>query len=145
MKLALPTMVFSLSLLGAVDASRIELDVTTGPGIIPVYSSSYYDDKGKYYALGAFNDGCRKTEYDWIKQICIDSGKERAHVIYSGGSRNCYKVTKHTSKLCGGFSGCWGGVCNRCWNYVYSKTACTWKRADGADDTQTPTGEQEST
>ncbi|SPJ74217.1 uncharacterized protein FTOL_03947 [Fusarium torulosum] len=142
MKLTLPTVVFSLSLLGAVDASRIEIDVATGPGIIPVYSSAYYDNKGKMYSLGAFRDGCKKTQYDWIKQICIDGSKSRAHVTYSGGSRNCYKQTKDSSKLCGGSSGCWGGVCTRCWNYVYTKTSCTWR---SADDIEAPTGEQEST
>ncbi|KAH6963064.1 hypothetical protein HG530_006803 [Fusarium avenaceum] len=139
MKLSLPTMIFSLSLLGAVDASRIEIDVTTGPGILDVFSSAYYDDKGKFYSLGAFRDGCKKTQYDWIKQMCIDGTKNRAHVTYSGGSRNCYKRTKNTSEICGGSEGCWGGVCNRCWHYVYTQTACTWKRDD---DTETPTGEQ---
>ncbi|KAF5670010.1 hypothetical protein FHETE_4693 [Fusarium heterosporum] len=140
MKFSLPAIV-AFSLLGASHASRIELHTTTGPAIIPIYSSAYYDDAGESYPLGAFRDGCRKTDYGWIKQICIDDPKERAHVIYSGGSKNCYKVTKSTSKNCGGPSACWSGVCQRCWTAVYTKTPCTWR---SLDDTEA-TDEEEST
>ncbi|KAM0345083.1 hypothetical protein ACHAPU_006969 [Fusarium lateritium] len=140
MKFSLPTIV-AISLLGVSDASRIESYSTTGPGIIPVYSSAYFDDAGKSYSIGTFLDGCRKTKFDWIKQVCIDSGKERAHVTYSGGSKNCYKISKSSSKGCGGNEGCWKGVCNRCYTWVYSKTSCTWR---SLDDTETA-DEEDST
>ncbi|KAF5636100.1 hypothetical protein F52700_5414 [Fusarium sp. NRRL 52700] len=77
MKFILTTAALVLSLLGIGEAARIEIDKTTGTGLIPVYSSAYYGDDGKEYMLGAFNDGCRKTNYSWIRQICLDSGKER--------------------------------------------------------------------
>ncbi|PNP83935.1 hypothetical protein FNYG_02623 [Fusarium nygamai] len=126
MKFTLPTAALVLSLLGSGEAARIELNVTTGPGLIPVYSSAYYGDDGKMYSLGAFNDGCRKTKYDWIRQICLDSDRERGHVVYSGGTKKCFRMTKQSSKLCGGSESCWGGVCNRCWHYVYTEAKCTW-------------------
>ncbi|KAI1055286.1 hypothetical protein LB505_009490 [Fusarium chuoi] len=71
MKFTLPTAAFALSLLGAADGARIETYVTTGAAPIRVYSSVYIGDDGKHYSLGAFDDGCRKTKYDWIKQIFI--------------------------------------------------------------------------
>ena len=126
MKLTLPTATLALSLLGAADGARIETYVTTGAAPIRVYSSVYYGDDGKHYNLGAFDNGCRKTKYDWIKQICIDSDRERAHVVYSGGTRKCFKLTKQSSGTCGGPSGCWENICQTCWTYVYTSTKCTW-------------------
>ncbi|KAF4997511.1 hypothetical protein FGRMN_3875 [Fusarium graminum] len=67
MKFVLPTVV-TISLLGAADASRIESYATTGPGLIPVYSSAYFDDSGESWHIGDILDGCRKTQWNWIKQ-----------------------------------------------------------------------------
>ncbi|CZR45487.1 uncharacterized protein FPRO_15337 [Fusarium proliferatum ET1] len=127
MKFTLPTAAFALSLLGAADGARIETYVTTGPQILTNYSSAYFGDDGEMYPLGGgFRDGCRKTKYDWVKEICIDDGKLRAHIVYSGGTKKCFKRTKDSSKACGGSAGCWQGVCQRCWTYVYTETKCTW-------------------
>ncbi|KAF4416355.1 hypothetical protein FACUT_12651 [Fusarium acutatum] len=127
MKFTLPTAAFALSLLGAADGARIETYVTTGPQILTNYSSAYYGDDGKMYPLGGgFRDGCRKTKYDWVKEVCIDDHKQRAHMVYSGGTKKCFKRTKDSSKTCGGTAGCWQGVCQRCWTYVYTETKCTW-------------------
>ncbi|KAG5746083.1 hypothetical protein H9Q70_011231 [Fusarium xylarioides] len=127
MKFTLPTAAFALSLLGAADAARIETYVTTGPQIIPNYSSAYYGDDGKNYPIdNGFRDGCRKTKYDWIKEVCIDDGKLRAHIVYSGGTKKCFRRTSDMSKACGGTAGCWQGVCQRCWTYVYTEAKCNW-------------------
>ncbi|KAM0421423.1 hypothetical protein ACHAPT_010777 [Fusarium lateritium] len=112
MKFSLPTAVFALSLLGAADAARIEIRTTTGPGLIPVTSTTYVGDDGKRYGLGGFNDGY--------------SGRKRAHIIYSGGTKKCFRQTRESSKLCGGGEGCYNGVCNRCWEYDFTVATCNW-------------------
>ncbi|KAI8713473.1 hypothetical protein NCS52_01292000 [Fusarium sp. LHS14.1] len=127
MKFSLPAVAFGLSLLGAGDAAKIEIRSTTGPGLIPVSSTAYIGDDGKTYPLGgSFSDGCRKTGYNWIKEICIDDKKGRAHIIYSGGTKKCFKRTRSWSYLCGGSESCHAGVCNRCWEYDYTVVKCTW-------------------
>ncbi|RSM09787.1 hypothetical protein CDV31_007527 [Fusarium ambrosium] len=126
MKFSLPAVVFGLSLFGASDAAKIEIRATTGPGLIPVSSTTYIGDDRIAYPLGSSFDGCRKTSYNWIKEICIDSDRARAHIVYSGGTKKCFKRTRSSSKLCGGNESCNKGVCNRCWEYDYTVVKCTW-------------------
>ncbi|KAJ4329128.1 hypothetical protein N0V84_000488 [Fusarium piperis] len=126
MKFSLPVAVFALSLFSAGDAAKIEIRTTTGPAILPFTDTTYVGDDGKDYDLGDFQDGCRKTKYNWIKQICLDSNKKRGHIVYSGGTKNCFRLTHEWSKLCGGSEGCYAGVCNRCWEWDYTKAKCTW-------------------
>lgn len=127
MKLSLAaTAVFALSLLGVTDAARIEISTTTGPGLIPSSSTVLIGNDGKRNNLGYFQDGCKKTKFSFIKNMCIDSGKKRAHVNYTSGLKRCFRQTKSSSKLCGGDESCFRGVCNRCWTYVFTEAKCNW-------------------
>ncbi|KXJ86369.1 hypothetical protein Micbo1qcDRAFT_179906 [Microdochium bolleyi] len=57
---------------------------------------------GKVHKYGWFLDGC-KGNFDFLKQTCIDYGRERAHIVWSSnGKKTCFKLTKKDGgKNCG--------------------------------------------
>lgn len=122
------TAVFALSLLGTEAANpKIVILGTTGAHI-PVTSTTVYHRDGTKHSLGGdFLDGCKSKGYkghQWFKQICIDSKNKRAHVTYADGYKRCFKRTKYKNEDCGGDEGCWKGVCQRCYESVYTQANC---------------------
>ncbi|KEY69566.1 hypothetical protein S7711_09279 [Stachybotrys chartarum IBT 7711] len=125
MKFHLPVAVFTL-LLGATDATYIEKLRVTGPGVVVSGSTTLFGNDGKSNIFhGYFSDGCRSGHWDWMRETCIDSNRQRAHVIYTSGLRRCFKEIQPQSEICGGDEACWGGVCTRCWTYRYNEVKCT--------------------
>lgn len=127
MKLSLATTAaFVLSTFGVTDAARIEMSYVTGASLIPYGNTVLVGDDGKRNNLGDYRDGCRNTKFDFIKNMCIDDGKLRAHINYSSGLKRCFRRTSSKSKLCGGSESCYKGVCSRCWDWIYTQSACNW-------------------
>ncbi|KAJ4993910.1 hypothetical protein SVAN01_00387 [Stagonosporopsis vannaccii] len=128
MKFTLSTTLLALALSASdAAAARIEIRVTTGPGLIPSGSTVLIGNDGVHNNFGYFLDGCKGPGgRAWLQRFCIDSGNNRAHVSYTSGLKRCFRRTRTWSELCGGDESCWGGVCNRCWEYDYTEAACTW-------------------
>jgi len=126
MRLTLPTALLALTLStpSVSAAPRVEISITTGPGLIPVGSTVLYHADGTKKNFGYFLDGCKSAS--GIKQFCLDSGNKRGHVTYSDGYKRCFRQTSESSELCGGDEGCYKGVCNRCWKYKYTVAGCNW-------------------
>ncbi|KFA49203.1 hypothetical protein S40293_07216 [Stachybotrys chartarum IBT 40293] len=94
MKFHLPVAVFTL-LLGATDATYIEKLRVTGPGVVASGSTTLFGNDGKANIFhGYFSDGCRSGHWDWMRETCIDSNRQRAHVIYTSGVNERKSVTK---------------------------------------------------
>lgn len=126
MKLIYPTTILAL-LFTTTNAARIEVRTTTGPGLIPSGSTVLIGNDGVRNNFGYFMDGCKGPGgRAWLRQFCMDSDKNRAHVSYTSGLKRCFRRTRTWSELCGGDEGCFGAVCNRCWEWDYSETPCTW-------------------
>jgi hypothetical protein len=135
MKFSLPTVAFSLSLFCATDAARIEINSVIGPSLVPVKYTHYIGNDGLTYIVGGFLDGCKNIKYDWIKNMCIDDEKGRAHVNYSDGNKACFKRTTKTSGRCGGDEGCWKGICQTCYWSVFTPTVSNWRSVEDIEAT----------
>ncbi|KAI9162655.1 hypothetical protein HJFPF1_04246 [Paramyrothecium foliicola] len=63
-----------VALLGTTDAAHLVTSWTTGPGIIPVYSTVHYGNDGGQTYIGGLFDGCRNN-IGGIRRICLDAGQ----------------------------------------------------------------------
>ncbi|KAH7251216.1 hypothetical protein BKA59DRAFT_509324 [Fusarium tricinctum] len=128
---------FSLSLFGATDAVSIKINSVIGAGIIPVTYTYYIGNDGLSltYDVGGWLDGCKNTKYNWIKNMCINDNRGRAHVNYSDGNKACFKRTTQPSGRCGGDEGCWKEICQTCYWSVFTPTACNWRSAEDIEAT----------
>ena len=117
-------------LVGITDAAYLEVSYSTGPGIIPVYSTVHVGNDGGKTIIGGLFDGC-KNNIGGIQRICIDAGKSRAHVNYKSGIKRCFRVTSSkVGQPCpGGGSGCHGQnevFCPVCSTWKYTQATCDW-------------------
>ncbi|KAK4665355.1 hypothetical protein QC763_401174 [Podospora pseudopauciseta] len=128
MKFTLAAAAFAF-LANAADAATAKITTSwiVNAGLLPVTTCYYHGEDGKTYFMGDFSDGCRGTKHDWVRQICVDSSKARAHITFSGGTRRCFKRTWRSSECVGtGPESCYKGICPTCSRAEYTPTSCTW-------------------
>ncbi|KXJ85847.1 hypothetical protein Micbo1qcDRAFT_209559 [Microdochium bolleyi] len=81
-----------LAFCNAASAVEISMTITTGGSIAPVVFTSVTGDAGDHHPFGYFVDGCKVR--DNIREVCIDSSRRRAHVIWTNGVRQCLNLTR---------------------------------------------------
>ncbi|XEV02821.1 hypothetical protein FSHL1_008108 [Fusarium sambucinum] len=114
MKFSLTAAVVLSALGGVANAAKIEVLTSR---------TTYIADDGDRHGLGKFTDGCKKNSFPWMKEICIDDKRKRAHAVYQTNRKECFKVTHETSGNCNCEPG-WG--CKTCYTKHYTTTACNW-------------------
>ncbi|KAH7039728.1 uncharacterized protein B0I36DRAFT_357123 [Microdochium trichocladiopsis] len=76
---------------------------------------------GKTHNYGWFLDGCKNT-FDFLRETCIDYGRERAHVIFADDGRKiCFELTKKD-----GGSNCSPNRCDHYEYRTYTEVGCSW-------------------
>lgn len=111
MKLTAPLVIFSL-LLGA-DATTIAV-----LGLTPTHTTTTITaNDGDRHKMDNFLTGCKTRPFPFVREICMDSPKRRAHIVWQNtGKKDCFIVTSESKKLC-----------DRCIpGSHYTETACTW-------------------
>jgi hypothetical protein len=73
--------------LGTVDAVRINV---YRYGVFNIWYTTLINNDGDEYYWANFRTGCRRGEYDWLEEICMDEPKGRAHVKYTSGRDYCF-------------------------------------------------------
>lgn len=111
MQLSLPVAV--LALLGAAEAAPHIL-IRVKPGFFASETTVVHAD-GSRTNIGYTINGC-KSNISGMKQVCVDSGKKRAHVIYDSGYKRCFRQSRT-----------WGTPgCLECMNFEFSQATCNW-------------------
>ncbi|CEI38466.1 hypothetical protein FVEN_g11718 [Fusarium venenatum] len=109
-----------VSILGIAEAATPK--IVTHVSSMGIGTSTYHDTSGKANGLGNWTDGCKGTSYDWIKQVCIDLPRKRAHIIYPNGTKRCFRQSSSKTSPCG------TGV--TCTTTTLTESGCNWRFAD---------------
>lgn len=101
------------AMLGVAEAApRIEIRVQ--PGFFNTQTTVFHAS-GEKTNLGFFVDNCRSNVGN-MRQVCVDSGRKRAHVTYKDGYKRCFRQSR-----------AWAPPnCPGCMNFDFSQSACNW-------------------
>ncbi|KAJ1323746.1 hypothetical protein MN608_10991 [Microdochium nivale] len=123
MQISALTTVAALAALAATSVSATRINIYITQHIVPVVMTTLITDDGDGHSYGYFLDGCKK-KLDFVKEICIDDSKGRAHIVWTNqpGRKLCLLKTKRNSFQCG----CNGNQCVTCTDIDFTETPCTW-------------------
>lgn len=100
-------------MLGVAEAApRIEMRIQ--PGFFNTVTTVIHAS-GVRDNVGFLVDGCRHNVAG-MREVCVDAGMRRAHVLYTSGFKRCYRQTAS-----------WAPPhCAECRNIDYTEAVCNW-------------------
>ncbi|KAH6644756.1 hypothetical protein C7974DRAFT_27231 [Boeremia exigua] len=87
---------------------------------LPVRTGVLITDDNHYHNIGFRDSGCTNAGLSFVKEMCIDGSKQRAHIYWTNQPNKKYCFAQQPSE----HTNC--GQWQTCSRWEFTETPCTW-------------------